>query len=56
MTTDQIRVLIGSYLGIEVPDALVEEIEGFYENVFNEGYSEGYKDAEDYYEPLVELY
>lgn len=51
MTRQQLKVVINSYLEKhDVSEELLEEIEGFLQIAFEEGYSEGYKDAEDYFE------
>lgn len=52
MTRNDIKVLIRSYLGeIEVPDELLEEFEGFWENAYSGGFDEGrvvgYEEAEE---------
>lgn len=51
MTRQQLKVVINSYLEKhDVSEELLDELEGFLRITFDEGYSEGYKDAECDYE------
>ena len=53
MTDLAIIVLIKSYVGdVEVPQALVDELWGYWQDAYNDGYREGYDVA--YYETSEE--
>ena len=45
MTNEDIRILLTVYLDTDIPSELIEEIQGFMQIAFEEGFREGYDDC-----------